>query len=387
MYKLNESIEALYCIKCGTKYDVEDFYYGCPKCYEKGERASLGFIYNNSKIVKADGVGIQKYSNRLPYIDLPSMGEGNTPVVSIDRLAEDLELKSVHVKNEFQNPTGSHKDRMSPLIIARAKELGKNVVVAASSGNAGSSLAAYAAYAGLECKIIATDKITPIWKKSITATGADLVITETSRERWQYMKEQVETEGWYPVTNFISPPVSSNCFGVQGYKTVAYEIYDYFGDNIPDYLFVPVARGDLMWGIYEGLKELKELSYITEIPKIVAVEPFTRISKVLNGVDYRTEFDGEYSKTESIGGGTVTYQSYVAVKESNGFAVEVYQDEIENNINEIARYGFYLESSSATVLGGLRKAIANGRILKGSSVLLIATSNGFKNMPVEGTRN
>ena len=377
---MNTNVKGLYCIKCGAKMPVGDNFYGCPNCYENGERSSLAFEYHDNKIVNDGRVGIQKYGKTLPYLDIITLGEGNTPIISVPRLANDLDLKNVFIKNEFQNPTGSHKDRMSPLVIERAKELGKKVVVVASSGNAGSSLAAYAALAGLECKIIVTNKITPIYKESFRATGADLIVTETPSERWEYMKYKVETEGWYPVTNFISPPVGSNSFGVQGYKTVAYEIKDHFGNDIPEFIFIPVSRGDLLWGIYEGFKELLDTKDIRRMPKLVAIEPFKRISKVLDGTDYKTEFSGEYGKTESVGGGTVTYQSYHAVKESGGFAVEVEESEIEENVEKLSSYGFYLQNSSAMVMGAMRKAMESELMPKGSSALLIATSHGFKNM-------
>jgi len=331
------------------------------------------------------GKGMQRYGNLLPYRDFPTLGEGNTPVIRLHKLAQYAGVKEVYVKNEFQNPTGSHKDRMSPLIIARALAMGKEAIVAASSGNAGISLAAYAAYSGLDCKIISPRKTNPAYKTAIEATGAELIVldeqADTVQGRWSYMGKMAEGSGWYPATNYSMPPVGSCSFGVQGYKTIAYEIFDEFGRSLPDYIVIPVSRGDLLWGIYEGFMELQKFGYIHDIPKLICVEPFERVSKVLAGEDYRKNFPGDYSLTGSIGGTTVTYQAYAAVKGSGGFAVAVPQGKVVEDIRQMARLGLYLEASSSVVCSALLEAAGKRIPDKHSVFLLIATSGGFKNDP------
>lgn len=195
------------------------------------------------------------------------------------------------------------------------------------------------------------------------------------------MRKMVDDYGWYPATNYVLPTVGSNCFGVQGYKTIAYEIYEEFGTDLPEYIFIPVSRGDLLWGIFEGFKEMRRFGYINALPKLVCVEPFKRLSKVLEGEDYRKEFPGDYSLTGSIGDTTVTYQSYVAVRDSGGFAIDVPQDNVIDDVIQMAHLGMYLETSSSIVFSALKTA-AEKRILdKDCTILLIATSSGFKNKP------
>lgn len=224
------------------------------------------------------------------------------------------------------------------------------------------------------------------YKTAIEATGAEMIIVDEADDiaangRWGYMRKMVEEYDWYPATNYILPAVGSNCFGVQGYKTIDYEIYEEFGDNLPEYIFVPVSRGDLLWGIFEGFKELLKLGYIDVLPKLVCVEPFKRLSKVLEGEDYRKEFPGEYSLTGSIGGSTVTYQSYVAVRDSGGFAIEVPQGNVIDDVRQMAHLGLYLESSSATIFSALKTAVEKRILDKNCRILLIGTSSGFKNNP------
>nr|WP_312216138.1 pyridoxal-phosphate dependent enzyme [Clostridioides sp.] len=378
---MNKRIQNMYCIGCGQEYTPNDYFQGCPKCLAKGTNSSVTFKYHG-KAKTSRKFGMLKFSDRLPYKSFPTLGEGGTPVISLEKLAKKLNLASLYSKNEFQNPTGSHKDRMNPLIVARAIELGKEVVAAASSGNEGVSLAAYAALAGLECNIISTANIQPGWKSAIVSTGANLIIKETSEERWEYLAKMVETEGWYPATNYITPPVGSNCFGLQGYKTIAFELVEFFGNNLPEYMLIPVARGDLLYGIYEGFCEMKQEGIITCMPKLVAIEPLPRLEKILDKeADYRDLFPGQYELTESIGGNTATLQSKIALENSGGMAVSIRQDEVVSTVLDFAKHGLYLESSSAIVVGGLKKLCNQKRIPSGSSVILVATSGGSKNGP------
>ncbi|MEN6383847.1 MAG: pyridoxal-phosphate dependent enzyme [Phycisphaerales bacterium] len=382
MYTINPKLNTLYCLRCGAEFPISDYYTGCPLCFKENYPANLSFHYRGRRNFRQGQKRMLRYTDFLPYESFPTLGEGGTPVVELKTLAQKYHLNAVYTKNEFQNPTGSHKDRMSPFSVARAVSLHKKCVVAASSGNAGASLAAYAAAASIPCKIISTKNINPVWKRAIELTGAQLILTETAGDRWILMKQMVEEENWYPVTNFINPPVGSNPFGIQGYKTIAYEIHDDFMGKIPSFIVVPTARGDLIWGIFEGFKDLYEMNLIQHIPKIVAVEPFPRISRVLKGEDYRNIFPGNSSSTTSIGGNTVTYQVVKAINNSKGSAISICQNDVLENQKDLAQIGLYLESSSATVSGALAKLIENKTIPPESDVLLIATSNGYKDSPV-----
>ena len=382
MLKLNPLLKKMYCVRCGRTFEVSDYFTGCPTCGEKGFPANLSFQYDKRQQIYTDKKRMFRYQDFLPYLDFPSLGEGATPVIEVKKIADLFKLNKVYIKNEFQNPTGSHKDRMSALVVARAISLGKECVVAASSGNAGASLSSYAAEAGIKCKIITTKNMNPIWKKAIEIPGADIVFMDTPQERWPYMQEMVEKEGWYPVTNYVSPPVGSNPFGIQGYKTISYEVYEDFSNKLPAYILVPTCRADLLWGIFEGFKDLKVLGLIKDIPHLVAVEPFPRISKILDGADYRDTFPGNSARTSSIGGTSVTYQAVVAIKESGGFASNVKQAEIGDYVQKMAQVGFYLESSSATIFGALKQAVECNKIPTGADVLMIATSSGYKDYPV-----
>jgi threonine synthase len=273
---------------------------------------------------------------------------------------------------------------MSAQVVARAAMQGSGKVVATSSGNAGASLAAYAGAAGLRCTIISTRDISDIWAQAIEMTGAELVLTETSKGRWRIMRRMVEEEGWYPVVNYLDPPVGSNPFGVQGYKTVAYEIVEQCGGAWPTVIVVPTSRGDLLWGIWQGLLDCRQAGLLRELPRLVAAEPLPRLSKVLDGEDYRQPFSGESHGMTSIGGTTATYQSETALRGSQGGAVEVSTQEAREAQRALGRLGFYAELSSAAALAGLWELKKREQVGASDRVVLILTSHGYKEVPTKG---
>lgn len=369
----------MYCIQCGEKLTVGDYPMGCPSCLHKGHPSSVTFQYEDGWTGASAGKGMKKYAAMLPYDDFPSLGEGDTPIVSVPRLAEKVGIKNLFVKCEFQNPTGSHKDRMNPLIVLRAREMKYERVAAASSGNEGVSLACYAAAAGISCSIAATETIALHWKQAITAAGAELITTADSIGRWELMRKKMSRDNWFCATNVNIPPVGSCPFGVQGYKTISYEIYEEMKDGLPDYIMIPTSRGDLLWGIYEGFKNLEDAGKIAKIPHLIAVEPFARLEKVKSLNDCAGKYEGNSEKTPSIGGNTVTVQSFLALRKSNGFAVSVPSSLAEASVCELAENGIYLETSSALPLGGLKRLVKEKKVPESASVMLIATSHGFKN--------
>ncbi|MCB9423251.1 MAG: pyridoxal-phosphate dependent enzyme [Ardenticatenaceae bacterium] len=386
-YPINGRVRGLNCIRCGQHYetdsDVADQGIGCPACLEQGYPASLQIDYAASPTwqIQPDSTCMKRYAAHLPYLDFPSLGEGMTPLIALTSLAQSLGIEKLWLKNEGQNPTGSHKDRMSALAVARAAALGRTAVVATSSGNAGASLAAYAAAAGMRCVIIATTQISPIWAQAIKLTGAELVLTLTPLERWQVMQRMVEQEQWYPVTNYINPPVGSNPFGVQGYKTIAYEIMEQCNPTPPTMIIIPASRGDLLWGIGQGLLEMEQGGVLPKRPRLAAVEPVARLSRVLAGGDYRQLFLEEAHAMTSIGGETVTYQSAATLREWQGLAVEVTTESARAAQKSLAHSGFYVELSSAATLAGLQTLQQRGEIDGSERIVLIATSHGYKEPP------
>ncbi len=380
MYEWNEWITTFTCIRCKHEYEPDDYFKGCPRCLEQGYPASIQVNYDASIpwTVNNAGNGMLRYADRLPYRTFPTLGEGATPLIEVKGVEEELGVSSVWIKDEGQNPTGSHKDRMSPLVVARAANLRKTTVVAASSGNAGASLAAYAAAAGLDCKIITTPQVHGIWEKAIRITGADIIKVDNAVQRWEVVNSLVEEEGFYPATNYHLPPVGSNLFGVQGYVTVGLEIAEQMHGASPTAIVVPCARGDLLWGIWAGFVEAKRLQWVDRIPRLYAVEPFPRLVHALAGHDYRGDFFGDSRLLPSIGGHTLTYQALSAIQSSGGGAVVVTNEEVPKAQRDLARKGMFAEGSAAATWPALAKLVQSGRIKQDDRTVLLLTSHGYK---------
>lgn len=375
---MNPKYTAMKCPRCHKTWEIADYIWGCPDCYKRGTPTAMVFVNNIEWEPDESGKGMMRYGKMLPYGKFIQLGEGGTPLVELQKLAAKMGLEHLYSKNEFQNPTGSHKDRMNPLMIARVKELGCPVVAAASSGNEGVSLACYAA-AGIRCVIATSKNINFQWRRAIEAAGAELVIMQTSEERGEYIQKRVIEENWYSATNLKNPPVGSSTFGIQGYKTIAYELYEEMKDIFPDYILVPVSRGDLLWGIYEGFADLLKFDKIKKLPHLVAVEPFARLELTDSLEDCTKIYPGDSHLTPSIGGGTVTVQSKLALEATKGFAVSADMQQVDRSVRMMAVQGLYLENSSALVYACLEKAVRTGQIENGANVVLIATSHGFKN--------
>jgi threonine synthase len=351
-------------------FPIADHHEGCPACLDEDMPASLALDYREFP------KSLKRIADWQVYPDHPTLGEGNTPVVMLDDIAKEIGVRALCLKNEGANPTGSHKDRMSRFVIQRAHEVGASTVAAASSGNAGVSLAAYAALVGLNCVIVTTPDMNPNWRRAIEMHGATLLAAATPELRWLALARRVRAGDWYPATNFMVPAVGSNPFGVDGYRSLAFEIFLKLGTRLCTDIVVPTSRADLLWGIARGYCDLKRAGFLENKPRIHAVEPFGRLSRVLAGEDYRGIFAGG-SALISIGGSTVTYQAIVAIASCHGSAVVADDKAAREDQRRLARCGLYLELSSAAALTGLRKLVLQGVVASDAAVVLVGTSNGF----------
>jgi threonine synthase len=344
------------CLRCELELPVAEHDAGCPRCAAEGHAANLRLVYTSG------GAGVA-----LPYPDALSLGEGGTPLVEVPTLAAALGIGRLSLKLEWCNPTGSHKDRMSAQLLARALDCGAAQVVAASSGNGGLSVAAYAARAGIPAEIATTGALPESYRHVITAHGAIIVSLADSMARWRHLARRVE-QGAFAATNYRMPAIGTNPFGVDGYKVIAAEIAE---RAIPDLVVVPCSRGDLLSGLFLGFAELGK-----GMPRLVAAEPFPRLVQVLAGADYREQFAGETIQF-SIAGGTVTWQAVQALRASAGEAVAVADEAALRAQAKLAACGFYAELSAASAFAAL-ETLASGGALAGRHAVLVLTGSGVR---------
>ena len=382
-YALNPELLGFECIHCGMQVDLGDFPEGCPACLARGEPSTVRSRFRSqpTRVADPSRQRMQRYEAWMPYTGWISLGEGGTPCTSSPTMADELGVRTIHLKNEGLNPSGSHKDRTNCIAVTRALHAGAAGVVAASSGNGGASLALYAAAAGLRCRIVVTPALSPIFRRAIAATGAEIVEVADSMDRWRRVADMSRNDGWFAVTNYLNPPVGSNHFGLDGLKTLAYEMFEELGPDLVDVVLVPTSRGDLIWGIYEGFRDLAAIGATRFIPRLFAVEPFARVSEVLAGAPVTGSFKGA-TELASIGGSTVTYQAVSAIQASGGSAVVVDDKAVARDQIRLAHHGCFAEYSSAAGVTALARLRAEGTVSSDEAVALIITSNGYKDVPL-----
>jgi len=217
-------------------------------------------------------------------------------------------------------------------------------------------------------------------KTLMQSYGAKLVATRTSHDRWAVMRQCVERFGWIPTSNYAAPPIGSNPYGIEGYKTLAYEICEGLGWTVPAAVVMPVAYGDGLYGTWKGFGELRDLGLVDDAPQMVAAEPFDRLGRALaRGDEVPEEVPAELTPAFSIGGGASTYQALLALRQSGGRAAVANAQEIMNAQRELAQSeGLYVEPSSAVALAVVKKLAAAGLLATEHPVVVVLTSTGLK---------
>ncbi len=321
---------------------------------------------------------LRQFSPLLPFQspDLAvTLGVGGAPFISISRLNDAIGLTNLFLKNESQNPTWSYKDRFNAVTISVAREMGFEKIVSSSTGNHGASAAAYAAAAGMRCIVLLPEETPGLLQHLIQAYGAQAMVT-----RWQargnLLETLVRTDGWFPATTFAPMPAGSP-FGIEGYKTIAFEMILQTRSAPLDYMFVPVGGGDGLYGLFKGWREFLALGEAEQIPRFVACQALGA-NPVVRSVAAKqrtvTPISDAWSMATSTREETAGDHVLTAIYESDGFAIDVTDDEIWAAMKLLARHGLAVEAASALPLAGVRKALVNGLIPDNAHVGVLLTS-------------
>jgi len=212
------------------------------------------------------------------------------------------------------------------------------------------------------------------------AYGAAVVACPTSESRWALMRESVERLGWYPTSGFVLPPIGSNPYGIEGYKTIAYEVAEDLGWRAPDRLVVPSAYSDGLYGIWKGMTELRALGWIKELPRMIAAEPFGPLAHALErGLDAPEAVAGGRSVAFSIASRYGTYQGLTALRDSRGGGVRITDEGLFEAQRALAREeGIFVEPSSATALTAVLQLHARRAVDPDELIVVVLTSGGLK---------
>lgn len=376
------------CIRCGAPLGDNLYYMGCPQCACEAGNVNYTTVYDLRHATAADldcpgEPGIFRYRAFLPLKDdtkAVSLHEGRTPLIRLNRLGERLGIANLYAKDESKNPTLSYKDRLTSVVMTKAMEDGAPAVTISSTGNHGGSAAAYATMVDLPCIIFTTPQVPDTMKTLMQVYGAYLVVVPTRGDRWKLMQQCVQAWNWVPVSGFMDPPIGSNCYGIDGYKTIAFELYEQMGKKAPAFIVMPTAYSDGIYGTYKGMCDLHEMGLIERLPKMVASEVYGSMEKTLAlHSDYPVRTHSEWSVSFSIGGSCCTYQGLEAVRKSHGFARSSDDDETMKMQIQLAQLeGIYAEAASVTTLVAAKKLAAEGHITDADTVVAVLTSTGLK---------
>jgi threonine synthase len=331
----------------------------------------LHFNFDAEKIQKQNH-SLWRYTNFFPYIketSIITLGEGWTPLVKFS--------KNAYFKLESLNPTGSFKDRGSTVLISalhkQVKEA-RGYISEDSSGNAGASMAAYAARANLKAKIYVPTNVSGPKFNQIQFYGAEVVKVSGSRSRVAEEAQKSEKGKFY--AGHILHPLFRD-----GIRSLAYEIAEQLGWSVPDYVYLPVSAGTLLLGVISGFKHLVKSNTIGTMPRIVACQT-SQVSPLYHR--FKNQPYAMPKKITSIADALVSVNPPLldvmvkSLRKANGDAVIVEENEIAYAFKELARRGFFVEPSSAVAYAAYKKQLDSREISKDDLAVIVLTGTGLK---------
>jgi len=373
--------EQLACIDCHATYPLT-YRLECPACGGLLELHYATDVMRREGPALLSGTGLWRYAAVLPIADPAhrvTLGEGQTPLLDCPRLAAALGVRRLLLKFEGANPTGTVKDRSSATAVAGALQFGLHATSVVSSGNAGSSIAAYSARAGLRSLIFAYEQASAPKMLHMAATTADLVIYRGVYDdligHWDRLVER---------RLFFDCGASRNAYKHEGKKTLAYEIAEQTGFDPPDVVVAPVAVGETFIATARGFAELHEAGWIARVPRMIAAQA-ARANAVVRA--FRTGKPLEplrigYTVAEGLAAGDPGRKgdwTLRLLREGKGLAGDAEDDEILATQGRLARTeGIWAGPTGVAALAVLIKLLATREVDAAQTFCVIVTETGLK---------
>ncbi len=339
--------------------------------------------------LRTDLPGIWRYAARLPLTDakhIVSLGEGDTPMTPSAQLGAAINLPRLYFKNEGLNPTGSYKDRIASAGITYLRQLGRRAWAAVSSGNAGASLAAYGARAGVDGYLFTLERAPRAKIAQIMAYGPQVMSVKrlgydpaAEKATWANIAALCDARNWL----MLITARSDSPHAMEGAKTIAYEICQDLNDEAPDVVYVPVGGGGLLSSIWKGFKEWREAGRISRLPRMVAVQPrgcdpitkawmagrpvatLDDCASALSGIILTSPPDGDLVLQD--------------LRESDGWGLSIADAGAYRAQAELARQeGLFVEPAAAVVWAAVQADRQSGRLRGDETVVALLTGIGFK---------
>lgn len=383
--------DSLECIRCGEAHPLDAYDRLCAACAADGVSSNLTLRYPDAAAPDREALprspdSLWRYEKFLPLAaaDAVTLGEGRTPMIGVDGFGHG----PIRVKDESRNPTWSFKDRLATVAVSWAKSIGAPAIATSSTGNAGAAAAAYAARAGLPCVVLTYKGAAGAIVSQMRSYGAMVLTVPAMDDRWRVLSAAVAQFGWFPTSPFFGPAIGSNPIGIEGYKTLAYEIAEQSGWEPPDWCILPVCYGDALYGMWKGFDEMMRWGWIDRMPRLVAAEISGSLTAAM---DRKIDMPPVVSRNSksiamSIDVTQGTFQAHAALRQSNGIAITLDDDDLIRARNKLATgSGLSVETSSAAAFAAVDSLSANGVIKPGDDVVAILTASGLKDFGAAGT--
>jgi threonine synthase len=381
------------CSLCGAEYGPEDVTYTCPK-----DGGNLDVVLNYDEIkarfspdkfMNLPEASLWRYLNLLPVEDPGGLGTplrraGWTPVYKSARLADQLGLQNLWIKDESPNPTASFKDRASAIVVARAAQIGAEITVAASTGNAGAALAGMAAAVGAKAVIFAPKTAPPAKIAQLIVFGAKVLLVDGNYDQaFDLSIEATHTFGWYNRNTGFNP------FTAEGKKTAAFEIWEQVIRSQPEggkplTVFISVGDGNIISGVHKGFKDLYTLGWLPAIPRIIGVQS-TGSAAIANAF-HRGDEDIQPVQAVTLADSISVdlprdgVRAVRAARETGGTYITVPDSEILKAIAELGKVGIFAEPAASTAYAGLVKAVEEKLVGPDDPILVLNTGSGLKDV-------
>jgi threonine synthase len=385
------------CSLCNTEYGPDEVTYTCPK-----DGGNLDVVLDTAALKKgnarAEIIGsrepsLWRYLPLLPVSDpggggTPLHAAGWTPVFSPPVLAKALGLRELWIKDESRNPTASFKDRASSVVVGRARELHAEIVVTASTGNAGAALAGMSASIGQKAVIFAPRTAPPAKIAQLLVYGSQVILVDGNYDQaFDLTIEAAQEFGWYCRNTGYNP------FTAEGKKTAAYEIWESVllpmaatqaGKKRPLVVVIPVGDGNIISGIHKGFKDLLEIGWLDQMPRLFGIQAegsaaiydsFVAGDETIRTISAQTIADSISVDLPRDG-----VRAVRAARQTGGVYLTVKDEDIVKAIAKLGAVGIFAEPAGATAYAGLEKAIAQNLVGPDDPVLVLNTGSGLKDV-------
>jgi len=381
------NITHLECANCRTNYEAQTLQNLCIKCGKpllvRYDLVKAGETLTKDSLKDRED-NLWRYREVLPVENaenIVSFGEGWTPLLKAERLAETLPIKlDLFIKDESQNPTQSFKARGMSAAVSMAKELGATKLAVPSAGNAAGALSAYASRAGLEAHIFMPSDTPRANVVECQQTGAfvtliDGLITDCGAE----VAKRKEAEGWFDVSTLKEP------YRLEGKKTMGYELAEQFHWNLPDVILYPTGGGTGLIGMWKAFDEMEALGWIdSKRPRMVSVQS-DGCAPIVRAFHAGERFADEFKNAATVASGLRVPKAIGdflildALHQSGGTAIAVSDDQLISAVKEIgATEGLFVAPEGAACLTALQMMIEQNSVKETERVVIFNTGAGVK---------